>query len=58
MQSTLPARRVEITLQQDGTLPLDRLPFQAGQSVGVIIRPVAKKPDVANAYPLRGIPIT
>ena len=58
MQSTLPAHRVEITLQQDGTLTLDRLPFQAGQSVEVIILLVAKKPEIANPYPLRGIPIT
>ena len=57
MQSTLPAHRVEITLQQDGTLTLDRLPFQAGQSVEVIILPVAKKSDVADPHPLRGIPI-
>ena len=57
MQSTLPAHRVEITLQQDGTLTIDRLPFQAGQSVEVIILPLAKKADVVDPYPLRGIPV-
>ena len=57
MQSTVPAHRVETTLQQDGTLTLDRLPFQAGRSVEVIILPVAKNPKVADPYPLRGIPI-
>jgi hypothetical protein len=57
MQSTLPAHRVEITLQLDGTLTLDRLPFLAGQAVEVIILPLAKKPAVADPYPLRGVPI-
>lgn len=57
MQSTTATHRVETTLQHDGTLTLDRLPFQAGQSVEVIISPVAKQPDDADRYPLRGVPI-
>ena len=57
MQPPLPAHRVEITLQQDGTLTLDRLPFHAGQAVEVIILPVVTKPDAADPYPLRGVPI-
>lgn len=57
MFPTLPAHRVEATLQRDGTLTLDRLPFQAGQAVEVIILPVAKKVAGADPYPLRGVPI-
>lgn len=56
MDMTIPAHRVEATLQRDGTLTLEHLPFQAGQSVEVIIFP---RPDTAMAtdpYPLRGTP--
>ncbi|HKA55959.1 MAG TPA: hypothetical protein VKJ47_20095 [Candidatus Binatia bacterium] len=51
------AYRVETTLQQDGTLTLSDLPFQAGESVEVIIlvrAPVALR---ENRYPLRGTPV-
>jgi|GEM_PF-6906988 len=32
------AHRVETTLQQDGTLLLDNLPFHAGETIEIIIR--------------------
>lgn len=58
MQATLQAHRVETTLQQDGTLTLDYLPFQAGESVEVIVlrRPAASVADT-NPYPLRGVSV-
>ena len=48
------AHRIETTINQDGTLTLDGLPFQAGDEVEVIIieRPV--KTGGENPYPLRG----
>jgi hypothetical protein len=45
---------VETTLTQDGTLTLSDLPFQAGDSVEVIIVPRAAASAKQNAYPLRG----
>jgi hypothetical protein len=53
---TLPAYRVEMTLQQDGTLLLAQLPFRAGQTVEVIVLPSSGGPEPANPYPLRGTP--
>ena len=35
-----PAHRIETVLTEDGKLSLDRLPFQAGQTVEVIVVPV------------------
>jgi hypothetical protein len=57
MSTTLSTHHVETVLLQDGALTLDRLPFQAGQSVEVIIVPHAGGPDPANPYPLRGTPV-
>ena len=56
MDMTIPAHRVETTLQQDGTLTLEHLPFRAGQSVEVIILPRPDKARAADPYPLRGTP--
>ena len=56
MSETLPAHRLETTLQQDGTLNLEHLPFRAGQAVEVIILPRPSEPPPANPYPLRGTP--
>ena len=47
------AHRIETTIQQDGTLTLDNLPFHAGDSVEIIILAVPAKPKGA-VYPLRG----
>ena len=44
--------RVETKLQKDGTLTLRNLPFQAGESVEVLI--VVQAASQKNSYPLRG----
>lgn len=51
------AHRVETTIDQDGTLTLNDLPFQAGAEVEVIIleRPPTQSGD--NPYPLRDQPV-
>jgi hypothetical protein len=53
----LPAHRLETTLQQDGTLTIDHLPFRAGQVVEVIVLPLARRDGSDNPYPLRGLPV-
>jgi hypothetical protein len=57
MHQTLPAHRIETTLQNDGTLTLENLPFQAGQAVEVIILPQPRGAIGQNPYPLRGTPV-
>jgi hypothetical protein len=57
MQATIQAHRIETTLQQDGTLTLDHLPFQAGEPVEVIILPHRALAARKNLYPLRGTSI-
>ena len=47
-----PAHRIEVVLSEDGKLSLDRLPFRAGQTLEVIVLPVATPAPVA--HPLRG----
>ena len=51
------AHRVETTINQDGTLTLNDIPFRAGDEVEVIILGRPHKPGGANAYPLRGQPV-
>lgn len=51
------AHRIEATINQDGTLTLNGLPFQAGDEVEVIILERPPKPSVDNPYPLRGQPV-
>lgn len=46
--------RLDTTLTQDGTLTLRDLPFQAGDSVEVIIVPRVAASAEQSAYPLRG----
>lgn len=45
--------RVEAVLAEDGKLSLDHLPFQAGQAVEVIVRPV-RSTGAAPTPPLPG----
>lgn len=54
MDTPVTAHRVAMTLQQDGTLTLERLPFRAGQAVDVIVLPHTEAKQPANPYPLRG----
>jgi hypothetical protein len=49
--------RIETTLVKDGTLLLEELPFQAGDSVEVIIVTRVSKAVSENPYPLHGVPI-
>ena len=46
--------RLNKTLTQDGTLTLSDLPFQAGDSVEVIIVPRKTASALQNEYSLRG----
>ena len=48
------AHRVETTLQQDGKLSLDNLPFHAGEAVEIIILTAHSRVQQTNPYPLRG----
>lgn len=51
------AHRVEATVNQDGTLTLSDIPFQAGDEVEAIILERPPKLDGENSYPLRGRPV-
>ncbi len=57
MNVSLQAHRIETTLTKNGTLTLDHLPFQAGETVEVIVFPNALPPISPNPYSLRGIPV-
>ena len=48
--------RVDATLTEDGKITLDDLPFQAGDSVEIIIVPRANQPTEKHPYrsPLEG----
>ncbi len=48
------AHRVETTIQQDGKLFLDNLPFHAGEAVEIIILAAPSIAQPAHHYPLRG----
>ncbi|MCA1631478.1 MAG: hypothetical protein LC774_14300 [Acidobacteria bacterium] len=51
------AHRVEATLESDGKLTLSELPFQAGDTVEVIILARAAEAKGRQMYPLRGKPV-
>ncbi len=57
MNASLQAHKIETTLTQDGTLTLDRLPFQAGQAVEVIVLPNSPSSPSHDLYSLRGLPV-
>jgi len=46
--------RVAATIEHDGTLTLNDLPFQAGDEVEVIILPRRTHANGSARYPLRG----
>ena len=48
------AHRIETTINQDGTLTLENLPFHSGEPVEVIILSQPHKAVEQNRYPLRG----
>jgi hypothetical protein len=49
---------VQTTIDNDGTLKLNNLPFPAGESVEVIILTRSSTSPRRNSYPLRGTPVT
>lgn len=49
--------RVQTTLEQDGTLVLRGLPFQAGQTVEVVILPAHSAQGI-DGHPLYGAVVT
>jgi hypothetical protein len=51
------AHRIETTINQDGTVMLDNLPFHAGETVEIIILPAINKNAPENTYLLRGTSI-
>jgi hypothetical protein len=51
------AHHLETTLEKDGTLVLEGLPFHAGDSVEVIIVTRSSKSASGNRYPLQGTPV-
>ena len=52
------SHRIEATLERDGTITLNDLPFHAGQTVEVVIVSKAEEPHRPRGYTLRGTPIS
>jgi hypothetical protein len=50
--------RIETTVEQDGTLILKGLPFNAGEVVEVTIRPKVKASMPEGQLSLRGTPVS
>lgn len=48
--------RIEKTLERDGALTIEGLPFHAGETVEIIIVPRVLPPQ-RSAYALRGTPV-
>ena len=51
------AYRVRVHVNQDGSLTLPDLPFQAGEEVEVIVLAEARTARDERRYPLRGTPL-
>lgn len=51
------AHRIEATIEQDGTLILDNLPFHAGETVEIIILAAPPRTTGDQRYPLHGTPV-
>lgn len=48
----------ELTVEEQGTVKLDNLPFAEGAKIDVIIIPRTNSIENDNPYPLKGLPIT
>ena len=50
---------VTTVVSADGSVRVDRLPFQAGQAVGITIHPIDSEPGTPSSrrYPLAGLPV-
>jgi len=51
------AHRTKAIVSENGSLTIERLPFQAGESVEVVVFPARSHPPQGERYPLRGTPI-
>ena len=51
------AYRVETVLQSNGTVTLQHLPFQAGETIEIIVLACPTEAKVSKSYPLRGTDI-
>jgi hypothetical protein len=51
------AYRVETTIQKNGSITLQDLPFQSGEAIEVIILARATEIKSTDHYPLRGTPV-
>lgn len=51
------AYRVETIIENDGSVTLQHLPFQAGESIEVIVLPRLAEDNSIERYPLRGQPV-
>ncbi len=51
------AYRARAQVNQDGSLTLNDLPFQAGEEVEVIVLAEVRRAREEHRYPLRGTPI-
>jgi hypothetical protein len=51
------AYRIETTLKDNHILTLSNLPFQAGETVEIIILAREVAPELSKRYPLRGTPV-
>ena len=49
--------RVDAIVRKNGELRLDRLPFEEGEAVKVIILPRPPEEERAKRFPLRGKPL-
>lgn len=56
-EAAVVAHRVETTLQQDGQLLLDNLPFHAGEAVEMVILLAPARAQPQHRYQLRGAPV-
>ena len=56
--STMQAHRTETTLSEDGAVTVRDIPFRRGESVEVIVLPIATPTKPGSRYPLRGTPVT
>ncbi len=48
--------KATITVQENGRISLDSLPFQAGEEVEVEVKSTPPQPPSHDRFPLRGIP--
>ncbi len=55
-EMTMQAYRIETTVEPNGRVTLEALPFPVGEQVEVIVLPATNRSTADNPYPLRGLP--